>query len=246
MDVRNRVIEEYRRLADETREMEFHPPVSWVYRPLDYARGAHEAYISRFLIRRPRVVFLGMNPGPFGMTQTGVPFGEVSIVKDWLGIRDGIVPPAQVHPKKPIDGFSCRRSEVSGRRLWGLFRQRFPDPLEFFAGHFVLNYCPMLFLAETGANLTPVQLTAFDQHRLKELCDPSLRRLLELMEPEFLVGIGKYAEERGREVLAGTGIRVSAVLHPSPANPRANRDWAGEAENTLIHLGIWRRPNEAK
>ena len=33
-----------------------------------------------------RVVFLGMNPGPFGMAQVGVPFGEVAAVRDWLRI----------------------------------------------------------------------------------------------------------------------------------------------------------------
>ncbi len=233
------VKKEYRRLADEMREVEFRAPVAYVYRPLDYARAAHEAYLQRYLHRRPRVVFLGMNPGPYGMAQTGVPFGEVATVKDWLGIRDGVVPPDLVHSKKPVDGFSCRRSEVSGRRLWGLFRKRFPDPMSFFSAYFVLNYCPTLFLSESGANLTPVQLEANDRRRVQGICDNSLKRVMNLLEPDFLVGIGKYAAERAVKALEGTRIRIGTILHPSPANPKANRDWAGEAEKSLVDLGVW-------
>ena len=37
---------------------------------------------------RKEAVFLGMNPGLWGMAQTGVPFGTVSLVRDWMGIED--------------------------------------------------------------------------------------------------------------------------------------------------------------
>ena len=116
----NELIASTQRLAEELRDLTFSPPVSHVYRTLDYTWQAHLEYLKRFGKGKKRVVFLGMNPGPFGMAQTGVPFGEVAAVRDWMGIQAPIDKPEHEHPKRPIDGFHCQRSEVSGRRLWGL------------------------------------------------------------------------------------------------------------------------------
>lgn len=233
------VLGEYARLAEETRKLRFSPPAALVYHPLDYAWDAHSTYLKRYLSQDPGVLFMGMNPGPFGMAQTGVPFGEVQVVRDWLGIVEGVVPPLVQHPKKAVLGFDCRRSEVSGRRLWGLFRDRFRTPDAFFADHFVINYCPLLFLSETGANLTPVQLSAGDQRAIQAVCDDSLRRLSAILRPRYLVGIGVFAAQRARQVLAGTDVQVCSILHPSPASPQANRDWAGQVVARLVELNIW-------
>ena len=81
-----------------------------------------------------------MNPGPFGMVQTGVPLGEIAAVRDWMGIEATVEKPATENPKRPIEGFACTRSEVSGRRLWGLFAERFGTAEAFFTDHFVANY----------------------------------------------------------------------------------------------------------
>lgn len=234
------VLAEYERITTVTGRMSFARPVVYVYKPLEYAKKAHEVYIRNYMPQRPRVVFMGMNPGPFGMAQTGVPFGEIHHVREWLKISDGVEKPATVHPKKPVLGFDCPRSEVSGRRLWGLFRDRFPHPADFFSDHFVINYCPLLFLSETGANLTPVQLGAADQKALKTVCDHSLQVLMSILKPGFVVGIGRYAAERAAAVLAGKAeIRIGGILHPSPANPQANRDWAGIVQKELFDQGIW-------
>ena len=58
-----------------------------------------------------------MNPGPWGMVQTGVPFGEVSLVREWLGIDATIRRPKVLHPDRPVEGFLCQRREVSGSRF---------------------------------------------------------------------------------------------------------------------------------
>ncbi|MDQ6860478.1 MAG: single-stranded DNA-binding protein, partial [Verrucomicrobiota bacterium] len=145
-------------LRDAMKSLRFAAPVSHVYNPLDYAWAAHEDYLRRYGNSRKRAVFLGMNPGPFGMVQTGVPFGEVAAVRDWLGIRTPIKTPAAMHPKRLITGFDCPRTEISGKRLWGLFAQRFGTPDEFFAAHFVVNYCPLAFLVESSCNRTPDKL----------------------------------------------------------------------------------------
>ena len=83
-----------RALSDTVDGMRFAAPVSHVYNPLDYAWAPNAAYLQRFGQGRKRVVFVGMNPGPFGMVQTGVPFGEIAAVRDWMGIEAEIVPPA--------------------------------------------------------------------------------------------------------------------------------------------------------
>ncbi len=229
-----------RRLSAEVDRLKFQPPVTHVYNPLAYARKPHEEYLRRFGNGRKRVVFLGMNPGPFGMAQTGVPFGEVAAVRDWLGICAKIQRPAAEHPRRPILGFDCPRSEVSGRRLWKLFANRFDSPEKFFAGHFVANYCPLAFLEASGRNQTPDKLPRPERDRLFAACDGHLRRVLEILQPEWLVGIGRFAADRGRWVSENLKIRAGQILHPSPASPKANRhDWTKTAAQELIQLGVW-------
>jgi single-strand selective monofunctional uracil DNA glycosylase len=230
-----------RELSKKVDRLKFAPPVAHVYNPLDYAWPAHETYLRKFGNGKKRVVFLGMNPGPFGMVQNGIPFGEIAAVRDWLKISTLIKKPAVEHPKRPILGFDCLRSEVSGRRLWRLFSERFGSPEIFFAEHFVVNYCPLAFLAASGANLTPNKLPKVEREILFAICDEHLRRVLEILEPEWLVGIGGFAQERGELVAENTKICVGQVLHPSPASPKANRhDWTKTATKELIQLGVWK------
>ncbi|MDR1228402.1 MAG: single-stranded DNA-binding protein [Azoarcus sp.] len=218
--------------------MRFAAPITHIYNPLDYAWAAHEAYLQRFGGSRKKVVFLGMNPGPFGMAQTGVPFGEVAAVRDWLGIECPVGQPAQPNPKRPVEGFACTRSEVSGRRLWGLFRERFGTPEVFFADHFVANYCPIAFFVE-GRNFTPDKLPGAEQAALLAACDEHLRALVAALEPEWMIGIGAWAEHRAATALGTGGARLGRILHPSPASPAANRGWAAAAGRQLAELGVW-------
>ena len=230
-----------RTLADALRSLEFSKPVAHVYHPLDYAWQAHAMYLQRFGTGTKRVLFLGMNPGPFGMAQTGVPFGEIPAVRDWMGIQAAVAKPTREHPKRPIDGFDCQRSEVSGRRLWGLFAERFPRAEDFFAGHFVLNFCPLVWMSETGANLTPEKLSAAEMAPVEAACLAHLTDVIERLQPAFLIGVGAFAEERLRLAAAASGSQavLGRVLHPSPASPAANRGWAEVATRQLEALGVW-------
>jgi single-strand selective monofunctional uracil DNA glycosylase len=227
-------------LSRELAALSFGPPVVHVYNPLLYARRAHTAYLRSYGDSRKRVVFLGMNPGPFGMVQTGVPFGDVACVRDWLLIEAKIERPARQHPKRPILGFDCPRSEVSGTRLWGAIAAHFGTPRRFFADHFIANYCPLAFVEASGRNRTPDKLPAAEREPLYAACDRHLRRVVRLLEPEWVVGIGAFAESRAREVLADT-VKVGRVLHPSPANPRAQKDWGGKARRELLAQGVYRK-----
>jgi single-strand selective monofunctional uracil DNA glycosylase len=226
------------RLARETGSLSFAEPVSHVYDPLRYAASAHREYLRRFATTQKRQVYLGMNPGPWGMAQTGVPFGHVALVRDWLGISTEIGRPEHEHPKRPVDGFACARSEPSGGRLWGTVAERYETPEAFFRERFVANYCPLLFLQESGRNRTPDQLPASERDALFAACDRHLRVLCETLAPEWLIGVGTFARKRAEKVLANTGIRVVEILHPSPASPAANRGWAEQVDAQLARHGL--------
>lgn len=227
-----------RQLSTRVATLHFAPPVSHVYNPLTYAWAAHEAYLRRYAASRRRVVFLGMNPGPFGMVQCGVPFGEIAAVRDWLGIACAVRQPELENPWRPVEGFACSRSEVSGRRLWGLFRERFGSADAFFADHFVANYCPLAFF-DHARNVTPDKLPAAEAAPLHAACDVHLQAIVAALQPEWVIGVGSFAEARAVAALAGTRIRTGRVLHPSPASPTANRGWAKAATTQLQALGVW-------
>ena len=218
--------------------MSFSPPVTHVYNPLGYARTIHEGYLRRFGGGRKEAVFLGMNPGPWGMAQTGIPFGEVAAVRDWMGLDGAVESFPGEHPKRPVRGFDCTRSEVSGRRLWGWASDHFGAPECFFDRFLVLNYCPLMFLEESGRNRTPDKLPAAERAPLEAACDAALGELVEALEPEWVIGVGKFAERRARLALDGVDLRIGTVLHPSPASPAANRGWREQAVAQLGALGI--------
>jgi single-strand selective monofunctional uracil DNA glycosylase len=234
-----------KRLTRCLAKLRFEDPIAYVYNPLEYAWSAYRSYLELFAgskDKRKRVLFLGMNPGPWGMAQTGVPFGEIETVRKWMGIEKAIGRPAAEHPRRPILGFATTRSEVSGRRLWGLMRERFGTAEAFFRDHFVGNYCPLLFLDSAGKNLTPDKLRSRDRDALFRCCDEHLRATIRILDPEWLIGIGKFTEQRLRAVNQEPGGRegeVAGILHPSPASPAANKDWAGQTTERLVSLGVW-------
>lgn len=227
-------------LVSRLRGLPFADPVSHVYNPLEYARAPHELYLRRFGNSKKRVLFLGMNPGPWGMAQTGVPFGEIASVRDWMGISAPVGKPDPEHPKRPVTGFDCDKSEVSGRRLWGLFSTRFPAADDFFTGHYVVNYCPLVWMEASSRNRTPDKLPAAEMAPVEAACDELLTAHLRILQPELLVGVGGFAEARLSRVAEaiGSSARVGRILHPSPASPAANRDWAGTASSQLRALGL--------
>ena len=228
------------RLSDEVDRLSFGDPVTHVYNPLRYAWRAHKAYLSRAK-KGTGVVFLGMNPGPWGMAQTGVPFGEIAAARDWIGINERIDRPHDEHPKRPVEGFRCQRSEVSGRRLWGLFQDKYKTPARFFANHFVVNYCPLVFMEDSARNRTPDKLPAHEREPLDRVCDEHLQVVLSLLQPKHVVGVGAYAEKCLMRVMESgcCDAKISRILHPSPASPAANKDWAGKVTEQLKAAEIW-------
>lgn len=233
------ILQHGKRLRTAVNKISFADPVTHVYNPMDYAWQMHEAFIERFGGGTKRVLMLGMNPGPWGMAQTGLPFGEIAAVRDYIGIDAPIGKPKNEHPKRQVVGLACERSEVSGRRLWELMAERYPDPADFFAQHMVVNYCPLVFMSETGKNITPDKLPAAVREPLEASCDAHLLALVETWQPEWIVGVGAFAEKCAKRALDGMDLKFGRILHPSPASPIANRGWAPQAEKQMVELGLW-------
>ena len=226
------------RVVTDLRSLRFGPPVSHVYNPLTYARALYGRYLERYGRGKREVILLGMNPGPWGMVQTGVPFGEVNAVRKWLRLEGPVGKPAVEHPKRPVLGFACSRTEVSGARLWSWARAHFHTPRSFFRRFFVANYCPLAFLERSGRNRTPDKLPATEREPLFEACNRALRRTVECLRPEFVIGVGVFAERRARRALDGFDVTVGRILHPSPASPAANRNWSAKVTAELAAYGI--------
>jgi len=227
-----------RRLRVDVARLKFAPPVDYVYNPLEYAWKPHRAYLERYGAGTPQVILLGMNPGPFGMAQTGVPFGDVAMVRDWLIIEAAVERPAREHPKRPVAGFQCARGEVSGQRLWGWARNAFGTPQRFFARFFVANFCPLVFMESSGRNRTPDKLPRAECAALFDACNEALRHTVERMRPEYVVGVGRFAANRAAAALKDMRVKLGVVPHPSPASPAANRGWAAQMTRALTAQGI--------
>ncbi|MCH7494116.1 single-stranded DNA-binding protein, partial [bacterium] len=209
-------------LSREVGGLRFSPPVTHVYNPTDYAWETHRAYLERYARPGIEALFVGINPGPWGMGQTGVPFGDPQIVAGWLGIKGKVGRPADEHPKRPVLGFDSPRREVSGQRLWGWARERFTTPEAFFARFFIHNFCPLLFMEESGRNRTPNKLPQAERAALYPPCVAALAEVVEALRPKMVVAIGKWPLTQIREAV-GDSIPSGWILHPSPANPRAQR-----------------------
>jgi single-strand selective monofunctional uracil DNA glycosylase len=226
-----------RELSEALAPLRFAPPVTHVYDPTRYARASHEAYLRRWATHQPALLLVGMNPGPWGMAQTGVPFGAVHLVRGWMGVEAPVHKPHPEHPKRPVEGFACAQREASGERLWGWAKDRFLTPEAFFARAFVVSHCPLSFMEVSGRNRTPDQLPAAEQRALLPPCDRALAQVIEALDPALVVGVGRFAGARVRLLCDGRRP-FGEVLHPSPASPQANLGWAPQAEAQLAALGF--------
>ena len=232
-----------RRLAERLEGLSFRPPVAYVYNPTIYARDIYERYVRRYGGSPKRAVFVGMNPGPWGMVQTGVPFGDVVTVRTWMELCGEVGTPKRQHHKRQVSGFECRRREVSGRRLWSLFSERFGSPEEFFRMYYVTNYCPAAFFDDAGRNLTPDKIHRTDRPELFDHCDEHLKAVIAYLRPRWVIGIGKFAETRAGHVvglLQPPKPAVTGIVHPSPANPSANRGWGETVTRQLRATDVWK------
>lgn len=222
-----------RELSEKLSQIKFRAPVDYVYNPIEYAYDVHANFVKTYCQGRKKILYLGINPGPWGMSQNGVPFGEVSMVKDWLKLSGKIEKPPREHPERIISGFDCTRKEVSGLRFWGFFRELCKTTDVFFRHSYVHNYCPLAFMNSNAKNITPADLKADEKRELLAICDEVLRKIIKLLNVEIVIGVGRFAEERVKEILRDeTNVNVIYMPHPSPRAVN-NENWPEKAKMTL-------------
>lgn len=240
-DISSKVLERTLQFRSQVESLRFSTDFV-VYNPLLYAWDLHEKYIRKYVNKQVETLFLGMNPGPFGMAQNGVPFGEVNAVRDFLQLDGEVGKPPFEHPARPVLGMEIKRSEVSGKRLWGLFSERFGSAEFCFETLTVVNYCPLVFMdrGPTGKNITPDKLPKTERIALETICDSYLKDVVSLIQPINFIGVGKYAETKLEHLFPPQeGRVVDSILHPSPVNPQANKGWDEKVTEKLVSLGVW-------
>lgn len=224
-------------LVQALSQLKFGLPVTCVYNPLVYAQELHEQYVRKYGGRKVEVLLVGMNPGPYGMAQTGIPFGDSTTVRDFLKISGKVNSPGSVHSRRPIYGLDCARKEISGQRFWGWAQRQFHSPTNFLNRFWIHNYCPLVFMEASGKNRTPDKLPASERELLDTSCNKALVATINLIQPRFVIGIGKYSTKRIR-ASGAQDIVIGEVMHPSPANPKANKEWVKVFETQLKSLGV--------
>ncbi len=221
------------------RELTIRGTVDCVYNPLEYAWDVHKRYIEISGDMGASTVMMGMNPGPHGMGQMGIPFAATSMVRDLLGISGiDVNQPSIIHPRRPVVGLDYPREEVSGTRIWGLLSDTYGSASEIFEKVFLVNHCPLMLLdGPRGSNITPDKISGPIVRELLERCDEHLLEVVEILNADTVIGIGKFAEKRANNALRDSGVEVKGCWHPSPASPLANRnggaDWRENVRSVL-------------
>ncbi|KAL1122807.1 hypothetical protein AAG570_003133 [Ranatra chinensis] len=230
------------KLSRRLRDTDFGPSVEYVYDPLTYAYDIHSKFVRKFCLGTKEILFLGMNPGPWGMMQNGVPFGENTSVQQFLGLFGTVVKPEREHPLRPVLGLACRRSEVSGKRFWSLARLLGASEAEVFFRHcFVYNYFPLCLIGSHGKNVTPPELKAAVQRSIESACDSALCEVISLLNVKVVIGIGRFSEKKALNVVSRAGLNDVKVLflpHPSPRNPATNKDWLTTTKQLIIDYDL--------
>lgn len=225
-------------------------PIAGVLNSHQYAFCPFGEYCNMFAPagQQPLALFVGMNPGPYGTAQNGIPFGCSSFVNNWMGITQGTAGSAAVKGtelKEGIDGHGfeycpavlglrCKKEEVSGKRLWGWAQSVVGGGKAeaFFRHAFVYTYCPLAFFAG-GANVPLADLPVAERRTIEEHCDQALLALVLEMKPVYVIGVGNYAYSKAEKAVTKAAVESCSphsmvalkVAHPSPASPGAAAFW---------------------
>ncbi len=191
-----------------------------VCNPLVYAWENYAEYVRMSVSNSSIILFLGMNPGPYGMMQTGVPFGDINAVKNYLKISGTVLEPECNPPHKRVEGMKISRGEISGQKFWKM-ASTYGSPEEFFAVASVFSFCPLAFI-DGRRNITPDELPVSDRKTIDRICGSSLSALLDILSPSRCIALGHYAEKR----LLSSGVDAPVYFpHPSPRNPKSMEFW---------------------
>ena len=176
---------------------------------------------------------VGMNPGP---VRDGADGRAVRRRRRWCATSSasrGRSGSRRVeHPRRPIAGFDCHRSEVSGTRFWGWARDRFGTAERFFERVYVANWCPLVFMEESGRNVRRTSCPPPSARRSSSVCNEALARVAETLARRSS-SASAASPSSGRARRSATSVRIGRILHPSPASPAANNDWPASSTRSF-------------
>ncbi|XP_037927861.1 single-strand selective monofunctional uracil DNA glycosylase-like [Teleopsis dalmanni] len=210
--------------------------ITHIYNPVEYAADLHCEYLRKYLDRPKRVVFLAVHPEQNGMAQTGVPFGNVSTVRDMMKLCGEVKQPNRLHPKHPVLGLNCHINEPSGVRFWGLM-DKIAGSLDTFSEQcFVHTFCPLLFFNEYGRTIEPCVLPFEIKYPMRDLLVEALCKEMKLVQPEIIVVTGNYVYNglQRSELYAKT---LLVMTNPHPWVPN-NHNWVRRSERWLYQYDI--------
>ncbi|KAF7991960.1 hypothetical protein HCN44_010761 [Aphidius gifuensis] len=209
-DIPNNLLNIELNLSINLDKLNYNNPIDYIYCPIIYAKTVHFNYLNKYCRDKKNIMILGMNPGPWGMSQTGVPFGEINIVIDWLKINGHIDKPKRQHEQRQVDGFSCKRSEISGRKFWSLFKKLSNNPDTFFRHCFLRNFFKPTIII--------IIIAGPEQKKLQEFCDQALIEVIKILDVKVIIGVGRFSEQRAKKVVktAKLSTKVLWMIHPSP------------------------------
>uniref|UniRef100_A0A1A9WNN6 Uracil-DNA glycosylase-like domain-containing protein n=1 Tax=Glossina brevipalpis TaxID=37001 RepID=A0A1A9WNN6_9MUSC len=217
-------------------------PIQYIYNPVEYAKDVHCEYLKKYLNGCKKVLFVGMNPGANGMGQTGVPFGNITSVRDMMQLSGLVDQPDEIHPKRPVNGLQHTTEEPSGKRLWPLLEKLADGSLDnFFKQCFVYNFCPLIYYDKHGKNITPNELKGAYRQEILNVCLETLESLIRLLDCEIVVAIGDYVFQCLKKSEYCQSKRIMKLAHPSP-RAVGNQNWPEKAEkwfhneNLLPHI----------
>ncbi|XP_055849953.1 single-strand selective monofunctional uracil DNA glycosylase [Episyrphus balteatus] len=209
------------------------PNITHVYNPIEYAFDLHCQYLKKYLNGPKKMLLIGMNPGPNGMAQNGVPFGNTNTVKNLMKIEGQVEQPPSLHPKRPVTGLACKTEEPSGVRIWTLIG-KLAGSLEIFSQQcFMHNFCPLAFFDVQGKNITPGELKGDVKAEVRNICLKYLEQEIQLIQPEIIIAIGSYVGDcmkrlAKQSIYIGSNIKILQLAHPSPRSVN-NNNWPEKA-----------------
>jgi len=228
--------------------------------PTRYCRSAWAAYLQ-MAARLGCVLVVGMNPGPHGMAQTGVPFTDPWIVDELdLQAPRADVPPADIpavgswrHRSHRARGVLGSKREESAKRLWPLLREicapyaavgpsadKIAEATRRVCNEVLLvNALPICWLDPAGKNVSAEQVEkrapAQVREGLRDLVNEWLQAVADILRPAAVIGVGRWAREFVTDLDVDHFVEIpfrDGIKHPSPS-AGSEAAWRAEAEPIL-------------
>ena len=231
---------------------------SWrVWNPGRYGERWHRRFRETYPPGPNPVLLLGLNPGPYGMGQTGIPFTDIRRLESDLpelaarlrtdGESIGLPGLAPPDLRRRLD----RTFESSSIRVYRFLRLAGGSAGAGWRRVVAANPCPMLFMEGT-VNRTPADLRRALRKRGGRLervtarleeCDQlrreCAREAVRVLEPRGVILLGRNIQEAlaGDPSLGAVPGGVLAWEHPARAVPDA---WAGGLVRAVRRRGWWK------